>query len=201
MKQAVLKVIGQAALLLRDDIDTDAIFPAEYLKTTVREGMRAHLFADWVRADKPEVAFLRMPQRVSILVVPRNFGCGSSREHAVWALADQGIQAVVALSFGDIFRNNCVKNDVLAAVVTPHDHARLCGCFGAGATQTLALDVAGRNLQLPDGSELPFHLAPGHAEQLMSSEDDIARTLRLGDALSAYEARVARRSPWLSGMD
>ena len=198
MKQAVQQVAGPVAVLARDDIDTDALFPAEFLKVTTRQGMGSYLFADWLRAGHPEAAFVTQGRGVRVLVAGRNFGCGSSREHAVWALADHGIGAIVALSFGDIFRNNCVKNDVVAATVSPEVHRQLCQALqSAGAEARLQLDVPSQRLHLPDGGTLPFELAPGHAEQLMSHEDDIARTLRLDETLRAHEARVAQAAPWL----
>lgn len=198
MKKAVHAVTGPAAVLLRDDIDTDALLPAEFLKVTVRTGLGRCLFADWVRAGHPEVAFVAARRPVRVLVATRNFGCGSSREHAVWALADYGVEAIVALSFGDIFRNNCAKNDLVAATVSPEVHARLLESLAAaGPEPVLSLTLAGCTLHLPDGQTLPFALAPGHAEQLTSAEDDIARTLRLDDALRAHETRVARDTPWL----
>ncbi|KQP35767.1 3-isopropylmalate dehydratase small subunit [Pseudorhodoferax sp. Leaf274] len=198
MKKAVHAVAGPTAVLLRDDIDTDALLPAEFLKVTTRTGLGRCLFADWVRAGHPEVAFVAAGRPVRVLVATRNFGCGSSREHAVWALADYGVEAIVALSFGDIFRNNCAKNDVVAATVSPQVHARLLESLAAAGTAAqLSLTLADLTLHLPDGQALPFALAPGHAEQLTSAEDDIARTLRLDDALRAHEARVACDTPWL----
>lgn len=149
MRQPVAKITGRAALLARDDIDTDAIFPAQFLKKTGRSGMGVHLFADWVAAGHPEAAFVTAEHRVNILVAGRNFGCGSSREHAVWALADHGIQAIVALSFGDIFRNNCVKNGIVAATVTPQDHAALVLAVMSGSTaleMVLVVQVHGLHL-------------------------------------------------------
>jgi 3-isopropylmalate/(R)-2-methylmalate dehydratase small subunit len=198
MKQVVVLVTGRAAVVPRDDIDTDAILPAQYLKAVTRRGMGAFLFADWVAAGNPCADFVRSPMPVGILVAGRNFGCGSSREHAVWALADYGIQAILALSFGDIFRSNCVKNDVLAATLSPRDHQALTSVLRADAV--LQLDVPSRTLSVPDGPVLRFELLPGHAEQLMSSEDDIARTLRLEYALAEYEQRVAVSHPWLTAM-
>jgi 3-isopropylmalate/(R)-2-methylmalate dehydratase small subunit len=198
MTRAVFQVAGPAVVLQRDDIDTDALFPAEFLTVTTRVGMRQYLFADWLRNGNPEAAFVAAGRPVRVVVAPRNFGCGSSREHAVWALADYGVQAVLALSFGDIFRNNCVKNDVVAAQLTPDDHARLVQALAqAGDGVVLTLDVARASVQLPEGRSLPFTLAPGHAEQLMSDEDDIARTLRFDADLLAHEARIARTTPWL----
>ena len=198
MKPAVQQVAGPVAVLARDDIDTDALFPAEFLKVTTRQGMGRYLFADWLRTGHPEAAFVTQGRGVRVLVAGRNFGCGSSREHAVWALADHGIGAIVALSFGDIFRNNCVKNGVVAATMDPATHRQLCQALqSAGADVRLQLDVPTQRVRLPDGSTLPFDLAPGHAEQLLSDEDDIARTLRLDAALRAHEARTAQAAPWL----
>ncbi len=201
MRQAVTKLKGRAALLARDDIDTDAIFPAQFLKKTDRAGMGAHLFADWVAAGHLEAAFVTAEQRAQILVASRNFGCGSSREHAVWALADYGIQAIVALSFGDIFRNNCVKNGIVAATVTPQDHAALIAALETGSmAQELEMDIAACKLTAPGGFSISFGLASGHRAQLLSGEDDITRTLRYADAIAAHEAKIASEEPWLQRM-
>ena len=185
MKAVITQAQGRAAVMQRDDIDTDAIFPGRFLRLVQRTGLGVHLFADWRAEDRPEVAFMAQPTPARVLVALHNFGCGSSREHAVWALADYGVQAVVALSFGDIFRNNCVKNGIVAAA----GDAPLC------------LQVAASSLQLPDGSALPITLADGHAEQLLSAEDEVDRTLRHEAALRAYEERVQRDQPWLASMD
>ena len=136
-----------------------------------------------------------------VLVALSNFGCGSSREHAVWALADYGVQAVVALSFGDIFRNNCVKNGLVPATVTPPDHERLVRALAGAAEPVLRLRVAQRSLTLPDGLAIPIALADGHAEQLLCAEDEVDRTLRHDAALRAYEGRIQRDQPWLASMD
>ncbi len=171
MRKPITTVKGPVAVLKRDDIDTDALFPAQFLKKTVREGMGLHLFADWIASGQPEAAFVTAPTQTRILLAGRNFGCGSSREHAVWALADYGIEAIVALSFGDIFRSNCVKNGVVAAVVTPEDH---------DALMALTRD--------------------GDQAQLMSGEDDITRTLRYAEVIARHEAKVAAETPWLQRM-
>ena len=198
MKQAVQKVSGPYVLLQRDDIDTDALFPAEYLTVTTKTGMRQYLFADWLRNGNPEAAFVAQSQPADVLIAPRNFGCGSSREHAVWALADYGVKAIIALSFGDIFRNNCVKNKVVAAQVSPATHAALTDALQAlGAHTQLTLDVASQRIELGNGQHFDFELAAGHAEQLMSAEDDIDRTLRHENALRAHESRLALTAPWL----
>ena len=203
MRDPILQVAGHATVLARDDIDTDALFPAEFLKVTVKQGMAQYLFADWLAAGHPEAAFVRAPAATRVLVVPRNFGCGSSREHAVWALADYGIQAILALSFGDIFRNNCVKNGVVAAVVSAPDHHKAVAALQAAPAEaaSITLDVAIGRATLPGGETIAFALAPGHAEQLLSGEDDINRTLRYGAELQAYEARVRAAQPWLERID
>ncbi|CAN5265136.1 3-isopropylmalate dehydratase small subunit [soil metagenome] len=201
MKTVIERVIGQAAVMGRDDIDTDAIYPGRFLRLVHRDGLGAHLFADWRDEGRPEVEFMKRATAPHVLVALQNFGCGSSRENAVWALSDYGVQAVVALSFGDIFRSNCVKNGVVAATLAPADHAKVLKVLAAAPDGQLRLDVAGRSLQLPDGSSVPVVLADGHAEQLLSAEDEVDRTLRHDPALRAYEERVARLQPWLSSVD
>ena len=201
MKTVISEVAGRAVAMQRDDIDTDAIFPGRFLRLVRRDGMGEHLFADWRAERRPEVAFMQQAQPPRIVVAPQNFGCGSSREHAVWALADYGVQAVLALSFGDIFRNNCVKNGVVAATVTPADHATLLQALAAAPDAQLRLDVATTRLHLPDGRSLPVTLAHGHAEQLLSDEDEVDRTLRHDAALRAYEQRVRQQQPWLAAID
>lgn len=201
MKAVIAEVQGRAAVMQRDDIDTDAIFPGRFLRLVQRTGMGAHLFADWLAEGRPEVAFMAEPSPPGVLVALQNFGCGSSREHAVWALSDYGVKAVVALSFGDIFRNNCVKNGVVAATVTPADHARLLQVLAQAGDAPLHLGIADRSLRLPDGSVIAITLADGHAEQLLSAEDEVDRTLRHDAALRAYEQRVQQNQPWLASMD
>lgn len=200
MKAVIAQAYGRAVVMQRDDIDTDAIFPGRFLRLVQRTGLGVHLFADWLAEGRPEVAFMAQPAPARVLVALHNFGCGSSREHAVWALSDYGVQAVVALSFGDIFRNNCVKNGMVAATVTPADHERLVQALAVAGDAPLHLRVADRSLQLPDGSAMSITLAEGHAEQLLSAEDEVDRTLRCDAALRAYEERVQRDQPWLASM-
>lgn len=195
MRKPIITVEGPVAVLRRDDIDTDALFPAQFLKKTVREGMGLHLFADWIASGQPEAAFVTTPTQTRILLAGRNFGCGSSREHAVWALADYGIEAIVALSFGDIFRSNCVKNGVVAAVVAPEDHDALMAVTRDG--DQLELRLADCTLLAPDAEAMDFTLSSGHQAQLMSGEDDITRTLRYAAEIAAHEAKVSIEAPWL----
>ncbi|WP_421956449.1 3-isopropylmalate dehydratase small subunit [Polaromonas sp.] len=195
MRKPVTHLQGAIAILQRDDIDTDAIFPAQFLKKTDRVGMGTHLFADWVASSQPEAAFVTAKPPVHILVTDRNFGCGSSREHAVWALADYGIKAIVALSFGDIFRNNCVKNGIVAATLEPADHATLLAAVNDG--DRLELDIASCRLTAATIQLIGFSLAKGHQSQLLSGEDDITRTLRYATSIAAHEEKVATETPWL----
>ena len=200
MREAITRVQGPVALLQRDDIDTDALFPAQFLKTTVRQGMGVHLFADWVATKNPDAAFVTAGSATRILIAGRNFGCGSSREHAVWALADYGIQAIVALSFGDIFRNNTVKNGIVTATVSAADHLALTESLKVDGA-VLDMDIANCVAFTPDGLKIQFELARGHLAQLLSGEDDITRTLRYADALMAHEQKVALQTPWLQRID
>lgn len=201
MKTVIAEAQGRAVVIPRDDIDTDALFPGRFLRSVQRTGLGKHLFADWLAEGRPEVAFMADPSPARVLVAPTNFGCGSSREHAVWALADYGVQAVIALSFGDIFRNNCVKNGIVAAMIAPTDYERLTQALGGVENASLHLRVVERSVQLPNGETLPITLADGHAEQLLSAEDEVDRTLRHDAALRAYEARVQQDQPWLASLD
>ena len=201
MKTVVAEVHGRAVAMERDDIDTDAIYPGRFLRLVNLDGLGAHLFADWRDEGRSEVDFMKHSPPPALVVSLNNFGCGSSRENAVWALADYGVKAVVALSFGDIFRSNCVKNGVVAATVSADALAHVVRTLKAAPDAPLRLDVASRSLQLADGSTVPVMLADGHAEQLLSAEDEVDRTLRHDAALRAYEDRVARQQPWLAAMD
>ena len=198
MRKPITTVKGPVAVLKRDDIDTDALFPAQFLKKTVREGMGLHLFADWIASAQPEAAFVTASTPTHILLAGRNFGCGSSREHAVWALVDYGIEAIVALSFGDIFRSNCVKNGIVAAAVTAEDHEALMATTKDG--DSFELNLADCTLITAKGQTMGFTLSNGHQAQLMSGEDDITRTLRYAEAIAAHEAKVSVDTPWLQRM-
>jgi len=200
MKAVVDSLNGRAVLMPRDDIDTDAIYPARYLRSVQKVGLGKHLFEDWRQESRPEVAFMQSATPARVIVSMQNFGCGSSREHAVWSLSDYGVKAVIALSFGDIFRNNCVKNGVVAATLSAADHERLVEILHSATECELSLSVSQRTLTLPDGNVVPIQLAQGHAEQLLSAEDEIDRTLRYEDALRAYEQRIAQTQPWLASM-
>ncbi len=200
MREPILKADGHATVLHRDDIDTDALYPAEFLKVTVKQGLRKHLFQDWIASKNSDADFVNAPVHTDILVAPNNFGCGSSREHAVWALADYGIKGIIALSFGDIFRNNCVKNGLVAGMVSEADYAKVVAVLKAASPEKshVVMDVAKCVATLPDGSTVPFKLAVGHSEQLLSGEDDISKTLRYAGEMKAFEEKRVKEQPWLA---
>jgi 3-isopropylmalate dehydratase small subunit len=114
MKAVIVEAHGRAAVMQRDDIDTDAIFPGRFLRLVQRTGLGVHLFADWLAEGRPEVAFMAQPSPARVLVAPHNFGCGSSREHAVWALRGAGVKVVIARSYARIFFRNAINNGFLA---------------------------------------------------------------------------------------
>jgi 3-isopropylmalate/(R)-2-methylmalate dehydratase small subunit len=185
-------ITGRAVAVQRGDIDTDQIIPAAWLKRVERTGFAAGLFEAW-RKD-PDFA-LNQPgaDTAKILVAGPNFGCGSSREHAVWALQDYGFQAVVAPSFADIFRNNAISAGLVPAQVSDQGVARLFAELAAHPQTQATLDVAARTIGLGDVSE-PFTLADFARWRLLEGLDDIGLTLQHQAAISAFEAA---RPAWL----
>jgi 3-isopropylmalate/(R)-2-methylmalate dehydratase small subunit len=180
----VRRVEGRIAVLDRADVDTDQIMPKQFIKRIDRTGYGESIFFEW--AKKPDFELNRPEARgASILVVGRNFGCGSSREHAVWGLQDAGFEAVVAPSFGDIFRMNCLKIGLLP-VVLPEADVRALMNLGSGAA--LVVDLEEQTIG-PFG----FELDPYERQRLLEGLDDIALTLRREDEIAAFEA--ARPSP------
>jgi 3-isopropylmalate/(R)-2-methylmalate dehydratase small subunit len=172
-----------------ENIDTDQIIPARFLVTTSREGLGRHLFADWRydREGKPRPEFvLNRPeaQGARVLVAGRNFGCGSSREHAVWALHDHGIRAVVSTSLADIFRRNALKNGLLAVVVEPEAHAKLVAAPGAEVT----VDLESATIGLPDGGRAAFPIEPFARYCLMEGIDELQFLLAQEEAIAAHES-------------
>ena len=183
-------ITSRTALLLQDDVDTDQIIPARYLKGTSRDGLGPHLFADWRRdaagQPRPEFVLNRLDARgAQVLVAGRNFGCGSSREHAVWALRDHGFRAVVALSFADIFRSNALKNAVAPVQVGPEAHARLVKAGGGEVT----IDLVALRITLPDGTWSPFPLEPFSRHCLIEGVDELAYLIAQQADITAYERR------------
>ena len=183
---------SRTVVLAPSDIDTDQIIPARFLTTTSREGLGEHLFADWRYGPDgaPRVDFaLNQPEArgCSILVAGHNFGCGSSREHAPWALTDFGLRAVVSTQIADIFRNNALKNGLLPVIVEPGAHRWLIEHPGAEVT----IDLASCTLTLPGGETVRFPLEPFARYCLMNGVDELGFLLEREAQIAAYEARSA----------
>ena len=179
---------SRTAVLADENIDTDRIIPARFLTTTTREGLGKLCFHDWrYQADGSDnPAFpLNQPQArgCSILVAGRNFGCGSSREHAPWALLDYGIQAVLCSEIADIFRGNALKNGLLAIVISDAEHRWLLDHPGI----ELVIDVRGQFIALPDGGRIGFQLEPFARHCLLNSVDQLGYLLQNERAIAHYE--------------
>ena len=190
----VQQISGRAVALNRRDVDTDQIIPAAWLKLVGRTGFADGLFSAW-RTDPNFVLNQPGANEAKILVSGANFGCGSSREHAVWALHDYGFQTVVAPSFADIFRNNCINSGVVPAQVTDEGSARLFSALAADPQAETIVDVAARTVAIPSaGVTEQFELSDFAQWQLLEGLDDIALTLRHGTSIEEYEAD---RPDWL----
>jgi 3-isopropylmalate/(R)-2-methylmalate dehydratase small subunit len=183
---------SRTVVLPNENIDTDQIIPARYLKTIDKRGLGKALFSDWrygpdgaPRADFP----LNRPeaQGARVLVAGDNFGCGSSREHAPWALVDFGFRAVVSTRIADIFRNNALKNGLLPIVVDPASHAKLLAAPGA----QVRIDLEARTIALPDGTAAPFPVDAFSRYCLLNGVDELGFLLSQGDAIDAFERRRA----------
>jgi len=184
------RVTGRAAVLDRADVDTDQIIPKQFLKRIERTGYGEFLFHDWMADPAFE---LQRPEYegAAILVAGRNFGCGSSREHAAWALEDYGFRVVLAPSFGDIFRTNALKTGLAPIVLGPEELARIAA---AVATRNeLTVDLVALTISHPAGLNVAFAFDPYDRETLLHGLDDVARTLRRADEIAAYEAEHAPR--------
>ena len=192
--EAVQVVTGTAVPLDRSDVDTDQIIPSDWLKRVERTGFGAGLFAEW-RDDRDFVLNREEYAGATILVAGPNFGTGSSREHAVWALQDYGFRAVVSPRFADIFRNNCTKAGLVPVQVSPEAGRALLDAVEADPTLELTIDVAAGTVGAPAaGIESTFPLDEFTRERLLNGWDDIGLTLRYEDDITAYEAE---RADWL----
>jgi 3-isopropylmalate/(R)-2-methylmalate dehydratase small subunit len=180
--RAIETITGRVSVLNRDDVDTDQIIPKQFLKRVERTGFGQYLFYDW--AQEPGWELPANP----ILVAGRNFGCGSSREHAPWALEDYGFQAVIAPSFADIFRSNCTKIGLLPVELSAEDCAAI---REAGEAQ---VDLAGQEVRWPGGSAR-FEIDADIKHRLLNGLDDIALTLEQDDAIGSYERERERPGP------
>ena len=187
--EPITQIRSRTAVLPLDDVDTDQIIPARFLRTTVREGLGENLFADWrynSNGEKVANFVLNQPeaQGAQILVAGRNFGCGSSREHAPWALLDYGFRAVVSTEIADIFRNNSLKNGFLPVVVDPAIH----GWLLENPDVELTLDVGSRSLSLPDGRVTEFPLESFSRYCLLNGVDQLGFLLNHAGDISRFES-------------
>jgi 3-isopropylmalate/(R)-2-methylmalate dehydratase small subunit len=186
--KAFRSLTAPVAVLDRADVDTDQIIPKQFLRRIERTGYGEFLFFDWMKDESFE---LRRPEYAGakILVTGRNFGCGSSREHAAWALQDYGFDAVIAPSFGDIFRTNSLKIGLLPVVLPPEDVHAIAAAGPGAAT----VDLEAQQVVAPDGRVFPFEFDAFARECLLEGLDDIALTLQRADAIDAYERERAGR--------
>ncbi len=191
MSEKVRRLESKTVVMATENIDTDQIIPARFLTTTTRHGLGEMLFADWRRdaqgTPRPDfVLNRREAQGARVLVAGRNFGCGSSREHAVWALTDFGFRAVIATEIADIFKRNAVKNGLLPIALDPVSHARLTAAPG----QSVVIDLESQTVALPGGGTAPFSLEPFARYCLMEGVDELQFLLTQDAAIREYEARA-----------
>jgi 3-isopropylmalate/(R)-2-methylmalate dehydratase small subunit len=193
---------GVAAPLKLINVDTDVIIPKQYLKTIKRTGLGTGLFSEMRYKDdgseNPDFVLNKPAYRqAKVLVAGDNFGCGSSREHAPWALLDFGIRCVISTSFADIFYNNCFKNGILPIKVSPEDLGKLFDDAERGANATLTIDLAAQEIRGPDGGTIRFDIDPHRKHCLLNGLDDIGLTKEKDDKIIAFEKKAANARPWL----
>lgn len=195
------KLTAVAAPMPIINIDTDMIIPKDYLKTIKRTGLGEGLFAE-MRYNEDgtdnEGFVLNKPaySHAKILVAGDNFGCGSSREHAPWALLDFGIRCVISTSFADIFYNNCFKNGILPVVVTQEELDALMDDADRGANSTITVNLETQTISGPDGGTIKFDIDQSRKERLLEGIDDIGETLGKADAIFAFESKNSQSRPW-----
>ena len=203
---------GLVAPMDRENVDTDAIIPKQFLKSIKKSGFGVNLFDEWRYLDagypgqdpatrRPNPDFVLNHARyqgASVLLARSNFGCGSSREHAPWALEQYGFRALIAPSYADIFFNNCFKNGVLPIVLPERDVARLFDEVAAFVGYSLTIDLERQRIVKPHGAEIAFDVEPFRKFCLLGGYDDIGLTLRHADKICAFEAARLLRMPWLA---
>ncbi|AXS42259.1 3-isopropylmalate dehydratase small subunit [Breoghania sp. L-A4] len=192
---------GVAAPLPIINVDTDMIIPKQFLKTIKRTGLGTALFAEMrYNEDGSENAdfILNKPayRDAKILVAGDNFGCGSSREHAPWALLDFGIRCVISTSFADIFYNNCFKNGILPVQVTQEQLDALMDDASRGSNSTVTVDLETQQIKGPDGGTISFEIDPFRKHCLLNGLDDIGLTMEKADSIAAFEAKNLETHPW-----
>lgn len=207
--RAFTKITAIVAPLDRANVDTDAIIPKQFLKSIRRAGFGPYLFDEWRYEDigEPEMDCTDRPlkkdfvlnnpdyKEANILLTRENFGCGSSREHAPWALEDYGFRSVIASSFADIFYNNCFKNGILPIVLSAE---LIDGLFQEVSTgYQLSIDLEAQTITTPSGKEITFEIDAARKYRLFNGLDDIALSLLQADKIKEYEAERAKRAPWL----
>jgi 3-isopropylmalate/(R)-2-methylmalate dehydratase small subunit len=193
---------GVAAPLEIINVDTDMIIPKQYLKTIKRTGLGAGLFAEMRFRDdgseNPDFVLNKPAYRsAKILVAGDNFGCGSSREHAPWALTDFGINCVISTSFADIFYNNCFKNGILPIVVSPANLDKLMDDAKRGSNATLTIDLASQTIKGPDGGTITFEIDPFRKHCMMNGLDDIGLTMEKAVSIDTFETSSGQSRPWM----
>jgi 3-isopropylmalate/(R)-2-methylmalate dehydratase small subunit len=200
--QSFTTLTGVAAPFPLINVDTDMIIPKQFLKTIKRTGLGKALFHelryDEKGQEKPEFVLNKPAYRkAQILVTGDNFGCGSSREHAPWALLDFGIRCVISTSFADIFYNNCFKNGILPIVVSPENLKKLMDDAERGANATVTVDLAAQEIRGPDGGMIRFDIDSFRKHCLMNGLDDIGLTMEKQSDIDKFERSQAERRPWL----
>lgn len=195
---------GVAAPMMRINIDTDAIIPSKEMKKVSKEGLGEGLFANWRYTDPPR----RIPdpdfvlnqaefERTSVLIAGDNFGCGSSREHAVWALKDFGIRAVIAPSFGSIFFGNCVRNGILPVRLDEKDVVALAAHYAETPGSLVTISLPAQSVAAANGKRYSFALSPADKEMLIEGLDPISVTLKMDDDIGAHQKQDRQRRPWI----
>ncbi|HUU29689.1 MAG TPA: 3-isopropylmalate dehydratase small subunit [archaeon] len=193
-----------AAILDRNDVNTDAIIPKQFLKKIERTGFGQHLFHDWRYLDEEETRLnpdfiLNAPryQGAGILVTRDNFGCGSSREHAPWALLEYGFRCIIATSFADIFFNNCLKNGLLPVILKPQEVNELFKTIRAQEGCRLTVDLQKQEVSAPDGLSFYFEISTFYKDCLLKGLDHIDWTLQFTQQIDEFEQNYRRSSPWM----
>jgi 3-isopropylmalate/(R)-2-methylmalate dehydratase small subunit len=200
--QKFTRLTGVAAPLRMINVDTDKIIPKQYLKTIKRTGLGKALFAE-IRYDdngkeiKDFVLNKPAYRKAQILVAGDNFGCGSSREHAPWALLDFGIRCVISTSFADIFYNNCFKNGILPIKVTPEQLEKLYDDAERGSNATLSIDLEKQEIRGPDGGVIHFEIDGFRKHCLLNGLDDVGLTLQKEKAIASFEKKSKAARPWV----
>jgi 3-isopropylmalate/(R)-2-methylmalate dehydratase small subunit len=200
--QAFTKLTGIAAPLPKANVDTDQIIPARFLKSISRLGFGKNLFANFRYkedgSENPDFVLNQEPyRRAEVLIAFENFGCGSSREHAPWALLDFGIRCVIAPDFADIFHNNCFKNGVLPVRLPREICEKLMEDAKMGGNARISVDLERQVVVRPNGEEIPFQIDPLRRHLMLNGLDDIGQTMQHAPAIDSFESRQRAAQPWL----